>query len=160
MHQQKQWSKQVNMDSGRMFLRKEMYSVHLLDLKDTPSEKNNVCFQEDSKAHFYAGRPVFVSFTLILMMMVWKYLSSQTLQTFLNKGSCFFYSNILLTMTAVPIGCLLLWLDGPWFSRVTVSFWGISQHCCNDEPFSALWPKEFSPQTHSSRMIPDGGSLW
>lgn len=42
---------------------------------------------------------------------------------------------------------------------VVVSFWGISQHCCNDKPFSALWPMELSPQTHSSRVIPDEGSL-
>lgn len=42
---------------------------------------------------------------------------------------------------------------------VVVSFWGISQHCCNDKPFSALWPTELSPQTHSSRVIPDEGSL-
>lgn len=53
----------------------------------------------------------------------------------------------------------LLLLGGPRGWGVAVTFWGISQYCCNDKPFSALWPTEPTPQTHSSRVIPDGGGL-
>lgn len=62
------------------------------------------------------------------------------------------------SITPLP-PCVLLSLDGPEFGKVVVSFWGISQHSCNDKPRSALWPTKPNPQTHSSRVIPDGGSL-
>lgn len=62
------------------------------------------------------------------------------------------------SFTPLPPGVLLS-LDGPEFGSVVVSFWGISQHSFNDKPHSALWPTKPNPQTHSSRVIPDGGSL-
>lgn len=62
------------------------------------------------------------------------------------------------SVTPLP-ACVLLSLDGPEFGRVVVSFCGISQHSCNDKLRSALWPTKPNPQTHSSRVIPDGGSL-
>lgn len=74
----------------------------------------------------------------------------------------FLFSHVALpfpsaSITPLPL-CVLL-LDGPAFTRVVVSFWGISQHSCNDKSHFALWPTKPNPQTHSSRVIPDGWSL-